>query len=581
MTEVENSASRRVDRTVQPVSSPATCFFLLALVAFSQSACGRTGVFDDPWEDGPADAGGDHRIDTDLPPTSCGDGLVQLPEECDDGDNDDQDECSNDCLLVPDDPCSPCEHDSDCARPIDLCIELLDGSFCGLDCSDGQSCPEGYVCDFILRDGNLDSEQCVPELGVCAGCFDQDGDGYGVGAECFGTDCDDTDPEIHPFADEWCDGIDNDCDRQIDEDALDAVPWYRDSDGDSFGDPLSLVLSCSQPVGYVDNDDDCNDGRADIHPDAVEICDDLDNDCDGENDEGCPPDLIVDTETIELSGDHLYDRVEVFNGGEVRITPFDGEPGRPDTGTPTAGCLSIDARIIVIRVDSGFNANGAGGAGSGLGESGGFGNGLVNTGPGGGGYGGRGGSGDGIDGGTTYGNQNDNAIQPGSNGGEFRIEDFMDEVCGDLRGMISSGGTGGGCVRLSAPTIVISGYVRSDGTHGESATDGTTPDIVDGAGGGSGGGILIDGDLVSIDAQAQLSARGGNGGSGATYDPNSNPNPESSCIGHGAGGGGGGRIKIFGRIIEVAGQVVVSGGAGANGPQSNSPGGQAGTTHIE
>lgn len=568
-------------RTSYGLSSFAAWPLWVTILVLAQVACGRTGVFDDPYDDGPADAGYDARIDTDLPPTSCGDGLVQLAEECDDGDNDDEDECSNDCRLVPDDPCSPCEDDSDCARPVDLCIALLDGSFCGLDCASGRSCPPGYMCDFVRRNGGEDSEQCVPELGVCAGCFDQDEDGYGVGAECFGTDCDDTDPEIHPFADEWCNEIDDDCDGQIDENAVDALPWYRDSDGDGFGDPTGLVLACSQPVGTVDNDDDCNDSRAEINPGALEICDDLDNDCDDENDEGCPPDLIVDAETIELSGAHLYDRVEVLNGGEVRITPFDGEPGRPDTGTTGTGCLSIDARIIFVRVDSGFNANGAGGAGSGMGESGGFGNGLFNSGPGGGGYGGPGGSGDGIDGGTTYGSQNENVIQPGSNGGDFRIEEFMDEVCGDLQGMISSGGVGGGCVRLSAPTIQIVGYIRADGTHGESATDGTTPDIVDGAGGGSGGGILIDGDFINIADQAQLSARGGNGGGGATYDPNSNPTPESTCIGHGAGGGGGGRIKIFGRLLEVAGQLVVSGGAGGNGPQSSSPGGQAGSTHIE
>jgi len=66
-------------------------------------------------------------------------------------------------------------------------------------------------------------------------------------------------------------------------------PCYRDADFDGFGDPEALFLNCHSQVGYVSNHDDCNDSDPNINPAAREICDGLDNDCDGAIDEGFPP----------------------------------------------------------------------------------------------------------------------------------------------------------------------------------------------------------------------------------------------------------------------------------------------------
>ncbi|TVQ95566.1 MAG: hypothetical protein EA398_17455 [Deltaproteobacteria bacterium] len=83
---------------------------------------------------------------------------------------------------------------------------------------------------------------------------------------------------------EQCDGLDNDCNGIIDDGI--GVTWFRDADGDGYGDPDHTLVQCGQPVGYVDNDLDCNDDDPDIHPGAIELCDGQDNNCNGEIDEG-------------------------------------------------------------------------------------------------------------------------------------------------------------------------------------------------------------------------------------------------------------------------------------------------------
>ena len=64
-----------------------------------------------------------------------------------------------------------------------------------------------------------------------------------------------------------------------------APPWYDDADGDGYGDPRDSVLACTQPPGYAETSDDCDDSRASAHPGAAELCNGLDDDCDAETDE--------------------------------------------------------------------------------------------------------------------------------------------------------------------------------------------------------------------------------------------------------------------------------------------------------
>jgi hypothetical protein len=61
--------------------------------------------------------------------------------------------------------------------------------------------------------------------------------------------------------------------------------WYRDADGDGYGDALTVWSSCSAPAGYVAAAGDCDDSSPAVSPGAYEYCNGLDDDCDGTADE--------------------------------------------------------------------------------------------------------------------------------------------------------------------------------------------------------------------------------------------------------------------------------------------------------
>lgn len=96
-------------------------------------------------------------------------------------------------------------------------------------------------------------------------------------------DCDDGDATIFPGAVEVCDGVDQNCDGQTDEDALDAATWYPDADADTFGDVADDGKpACTAPPGRVANALDCDDTAATVNPAAQEVAyDGADQDCDG------------------------------------------------------------------------------------------------------------------------------------------------------------------------------------------------------------------------------------------------------------------------------------------------------------
>ncbi|RKH04734.1 hypothetical protein D7V97_24920 [Corallococcus sp. CA053C] len=169
----------------------------------------------------------------------------------------------------------------------------------GMDCDDANTdIHPGAVeqCDGV--DNNcVEGESDAP--GMRPWFLDEDSDGYGKTVmACVepaglladqGGDCDDQDRFIHPGQSEFrCDGRDDNCDDAKDE-GLPILTWYRDADGDGYGNVTQAVLACAQPPDHVAKATDCDDTSAAIRPEVAETKDLKDNNCNGAIDERLYP----------------------------------------------------------------------------------------------------------------------------------------------------------------------------------------------------------------------------------------------------------------------------------------------------
>jgi len=149
------------------------------------------------------------------------------------------------------------------------------------------------LCDGLDNNCNSETDE---GLDIPVWYEDADEDGFGntevsltqcdapEGYVADNTDCDDDNDTIYPGAPELCDGFDNDCNGT--EDDLETFPtWYFDGDNDGYGTDDNTLQQCAQPDGYVAEGGDCDDTTADFGPGVEEICDGIDQDCDGLTDE--------------------------------------------------------------------------------------------------------------------------------------------------------------------------------------------------------------------------------------------------------------------------------------------------------
>lgn len=132
------------------------------------------------------------------------------------------------------------------------------------------------------------------------------------------------------------------------------ITWYADADGDGFGDADVAVQACEQPEGYIENDGDCDDGDADRNPEAVEVCNGLDDDCDGEVDE----DYVCEPPALDLSGSCVAGKPQVVIVNTGGPMPAPGTLGvEYEDGTITTVPFQLDAGQELTKILSNIHGS--------------------------------------------------------------------------------------------------------------------------------------------------------------------------------------------------------------------------------
>ena len=226
------------------------------------------------------------------------------------------------CVFAHANLCRPCHDDDDCGLE-DLTLNARcvsyggAGSFCGAPCVEGLGdCPQGYSCGLVPVAGGIEVSQCVRDTGICScsptaiadvastECANESGDGICFGERACGpeglTSCD----ALYPTS-EACNQIDDDCDGETDEevpsDPCDIVNEHGTCEGTRMCElgEFQCEGRAAEPETCNDVDDDCDgdvdEGFIDSDGDGVANCVDEDDDDDGVPDDGDQSGTIGDT----------------------------------------------------------------------------------------------------------------------------------------------------------------------------------------------------------------------------------------------------------------------------------------------
>ena len=129
-----------------------------------------------------------------------------------------------------------------------------------------------------------------------------------------------------------------------------ATPWYRDADGDGFGDENAAFYAVNQPSGYIAVKGDCDDTDPAVSPDAIEICNGKDDNCDGFTDNISAPVLCKTNVSINVPQEGFATITPEDIRQEPSVFPCTGSGAVSSVNPTTLSCTQLGQNAVTLTV---------------------------------------------------------------------------------------------------------------------------------------------------------------------------------------------------------------------------------------